>query len=149
MSCEPGQHDFRPYPRSRDLYCRFCGEPRAFAREAAAPREEQRAETEALRRIEQLVAGDAPAAGTQQILPGIDPDAAAAHDIVEQRRTARFEAAVDAVLLEAQLDPATAAELRREALEFGPSLDLNDFRRIAMEAGRPDRVPAHSGVEAT
>lgn len=128
MSCEPGQHGFKPFPRSRVLYCGFCGETRGAARgpEAATPADEARALAEVARLV-----GDR---GTQQPLPFApphDPNADAAHEILAQRA---HEQRVDAILMEANLPGEIAQPLRAQALEFGPQLDLDEFRRYAMEA---------------
>jgi hypothetical protein len=118
MKCEPGNHDYRPFPRSRDLFCRFCGDRpgKGFTWNEQADRIEVRAPEQAPLPFQET-----------------DPDAAYARQILEeQRRRHReqpetFEERIASIVANAELDGQLSAELISTALEFGEELDLDKF----------------------
>lgn len=134
MSCE---HRFVPFPGSRaKLYCEFCGVGRdAFAVTERAPRRAVR-RTRASERAQ-----------TETPLPfAADPDVDAARDaLAEQRARADLEMQVTALVDAAGLPEDESEAIVREAMDFGPALDLDNF--AAQLAALGDRQPTRVATE--
>lgn len=131
MNCE---HDFEAFPGSRErVFCRRCGIGRnSFAREARATPDRPTRRT----RRETTTPPPPPSLFDQPP----DPDADRAREILDE---AGFESNVRAIVDGAEIDPDAADELVRQALAFGPSLDLDAFAQQVGALAEPaaTRVP--------
>jgi hypothetical protein len=139
MRCEPGTHDYRPFARSRDLFCRYCGDqPNRVVIRQRLPAESDEVEPQ------------------QPELPlqAPDPDSAAARAIIERAREARraqaqqaqsFEEQVTAIVAQAGLDGGLSGELIATAIDFGEELDLDKFAELV--ASHRPAPPAEDASE--
>lgn len=132
MTCEPANHDYQPFARSYNLFCRLCGDRIIITR---SPNEEPGAK---------LPPQKHRGADVPPPLPGIsDPDLDAARAIIaEKADLADFEQHVEAILERNNVGGEEGERILRDALAFGPSLDLEDFEKKMAEIGRARDVEA-------
>jgi len=130
VNCEQGEHRFKPFKRSRDLFCSACGllrERRDSERSAGrllvpidTERNDQRQPSDEER----------------------DPYRDEAKRILEQ---ATFEKVIDRILDEAGAIGPIRDRLRYEATSFGPTLDLDKFAAYANET--VERIQVETPME--
>jgi len=120
MTCEYG-HDFKPFPRSRDLYCSACGAQPGRAA-AAAP-------TQLLEKL----------ASSVELPPSIeslDPDRDAALSIMNaaaQSKKDEFELQVVNLINRYDLPEEAAHRFFQMAVDFGPGLDMEYFENSLLK----------------
>ena len=134
MTCE---HRFVAFPGSRSrIYCEFCGVGRdAFAETERAPRRGGSPRRSTTRR-EQT---EAP----QTTLFPADPDTDAAREALAEAHARReLEQQLRAIVDTSGLPEDEADEVMREAMDFGPALDLDNFAAqiAAMGERRPTQI---------
>lgn len=135
LKCRDGDHRFKPFPRSRDLFCEYCGEVRCAA-DVQPPlvREVTRAPAEQ------------PLPGFEQRPPPPSPEVEQARDQIGEHNAAMDQALNTvaeriAQMCDAEGLPADQAEeIIGMALEFGEDIDLAVIAdRIKMTAAQLTR----------
>lgn len=146
MKCPPGQHTYRPFPKSYTLFCTGCGD---IADEAAP------------RHVNARPPAPPAETGRQTELPldhtGDDPNADAARQIIadhraksaDQRAREHFESEIRRIVGESDMDPEQAEEFVRDALDFGVALDLDKFQELvgAHQRARPAEDDAADRID--
>jgi hypothetical protein len=124
--CEYG-HRFRPFKRSRDLYCRECGALRLSRSSPSMP---------GLQTLRPMDVSEREVPGSS------DPYLDAARGIVE---STQFEREVDLRLDAAGAFGPIRDRLRAEALLIGPGLEMDQFAAYAKD--NVDAMPVEAPME--
>jgi len=131
VNCEQGEHRFKPFKRSRDLFCSACGITRT---------------TSGRHSLEYAVRSpqndNAHAGASELHSEERDPYRDEAKRILEQ---ATFEKVIDRILDEAGAIGPIRDRLRYEATSFGTTLDLDKFASYANET--VERIQVETPME--